>query len=151
MSKLTLLIVGMAVVMGIVLGCGSGEDDATSASLTKPQFVKEANRVCKKFKEERRSTIVAWEKEFPQGEVPVEKIDDGLKRIVAPSLKQEAEALKALATPEGEGQKISRMIANLSGGSSDLASEGEAGVSDSTLPKFAREATAYGLETCATL
>lgn len=152
MYKLIATIGAVAIAALLALGCGGGgEDEADASQLTKAEFVKQADAICGKFKKERKAAIVAWEKEFPGGEVPEKQIDVGLAQIVAPSMKQEAEALEALGAPEGDEQEVAQMIANLSKGSRVIAAEGRQGIPQSGLPQFEREATAYGLKACPSL
>lgn len=151
MYRLTIAALGVVALALVLLGCGSSgsgsNSSATNASAdagtTKAQFIQQAEAVCAKSARERQAAIAAWKKQSP-GEGSLE---EGLTEIVAPALTEEAEALRALEPPKGQQAEVTKMIENLSTGSSAV----EEGSSGPGIAKFANEAAAYGLKTCASL
>lgn len=144
-----IMTLGVVAAIGFALGCGSGEDEATSAPLTKAQFIKQAEAVCAKAKKARRAEIAAWEDKA--GDPNKVDVDEGLKQVVAPSLRGQAEQLEALEPPVEDEEKVAGMIAMLSKGSRILEKEGEKGVQRSRLGEYERDAAAFGLKSCANL
>lgn len=139
-----IMTLGVVAAVGFALGCGGGEDEATSASLTKAQFMKQANEICAKSKKEREAEIAAWEKArgtAGQGE------PDIAKEVLASSLRREAEELEALKPPAGASQLIGR----LARASEILAKKGGEAISSSGVEQFEAEAAAYGLKSCSPL
>ena len=93
--------------------------------------------------------VASWKKEYPGGAAAAEAdFDGGLKQVIAPSMRGEAEDLSALPAPAQEEEKVERMLANLSRASEVLAEEGSQGVPKSGIQKFEREAASYGLKAC---
>ena len=144
------LIMGIGVVLAVGLaglGCG-GSGETASASLDKHQFVKQANAICVKAKKKREAAIADWEKTQPEENVDV---DEGLQKVVAPSLKKEAEQLEALVPPAENEAAIDKLVALLSTGSEVIEEAGEKGFSRSGLDVFEQKAAARGLNACSGL
>lgn len=145
-----MLMVGIVAAAALVAGCGSAEETAGSAPLTKAQFIKQADAICAKFSRERKAAAAAWVKKFPGGSGEAEMhFDEAFRRIVAPSLEQESRELRRLAVPEMDAAEIGRMIEKLSGAGHVIAKQGYDGIYRSGIYRYAREASAYGLKTCA--
>lgn len=141
--------IGMAAVGLLVLGCGGGGEETATAAATKAQFIKQADAVCSKVKKEREAAIATYKKEYPGGaEAAEENLDEGLKKVIAPSMRKEVEQLEALTVPAGDDEAVAKMIGNLARGSRVLAKQGAEGLAKSGIPDFEQEAAAYGLKVC---
>jgi hypothetical protein len=142
---------GVALI-SLAFGCGSSGNDATSAPLTKAQFIRKAEAACTKVNKEEEAAAAAWEKEYAGGTVEAEEhADDGMRRVVAPSLRHKAEELEALVPPTSDKVTIDQMIQNLSRASKQLAKGGFKALSDSGALEFKREAITYGLKSCGSM
>jgi hypothetical protein len=142
-------VLGILATTFLAFGCGGTEEESGSTPLTKAQFIKQADRICAKSTKERNAAAAEFIKELPGKSAEAEAhVDQGLKQVVAPSLDRQAEELAALAAPENDAAKVSRMIENLSKASSVIAEEGSKGVRRSGLSDFESEASAYGLKIC---
>lgn len=155
MNKLILTTLGFVIAVGVALGCGSGEDEATSADekasapLTKAQFIKQADAICTTISEERTGELSAWKKKNPEkASNSKEELDSGLKEVISASVRREAEELEALEPPAEDEVEVSRMIANLSKVSEELEQEGVKTLARPNLEQFKSEAADYGLEIC---
>ena len=141
MRRLILVGLGLVVAAGVVLGCGSSEDETASTPLTKAQFVKQANAICEERGKERQDKFASWEQQSSD-------FDAGLKKVIVPSVRQEVEELEALSPPAKDEAKVSKMIENLSEVADAIEKEGAEGISGSGLSDFERETEAYGLDVC---
>jgi len=144
-----IMAIGMVAATCLVFGCGSAAEESSSTPLTKAQFIKQADQICAKSAKEREAAAASFIKALPGGAADAEAhLDEGVKQVVAPSMKEEATKLAALAAPENDVAEVSRMIENLSKASEVLAEDGSKGLSGSSLPAFEGEASAYGLKIC---
>lgn len=145
-----IMAMGVAAAACFALGCGSSGSEATSAPLTKAQFIKQADAICSKFAKKREAEFDVWKEEFPGGiEEAQFHPDPGFKKIVAPSLQEEAEALEGLSAPAKDQAQVAQMTESLSKASEDIAAKGTAGLQrPSNMADFEEEAGAYGLEIC---
>lgn len=146
--------IGMLMAIGFVLGCGSSSSSDTStgetasAPLSKAQFIKQADAICTKVKKKREAAIAKWEKQSSGGaQGKEEQFREGLRKVVAPSLRDEMEELESLSPPEQDAAQVDRMIKRLSKISSILASDSKE-LPYSEASNYEREAVRYGLTAC---
>jgi hypothetical protein len=94
-------------------GCGSSGGD-TTVTLTKAQFVKQGDAICKKGYEEKSASLAPFVKD-PQKYAELTRPEEEklVLKLVLPSYKKEAKELRELAPPEGEEQTIDAMITEL--------------------------------------
>jgi hypothetical protein len=146
-----IMILGIVAATGFALGCGSSSsEEATSAPLTKDQFIKQADTICKEIAKEREAAADAWRKEFPGGAEEAEAhLEDGFKEIVAPSWRKEAEELETLVPPKTDQAMVTRLIGILTSASKDMENgEAPKKVFAASLPQFEREAKSFGFRIC---
>jgi len=155
MKKLILMTLGLVIAVVFAFGCGSGEDEATSADepasapLSKAQFIQQADAICAKNRKQREVEIGDWQTNYPEGRAKAEvNVDAALKEVVAPSYKLKAESLETLVPPAQDEAAVSRMIERLSKAAEILEEDGAGGRIRSRLSQFEKEAVAYGLNAC---
>jgi hypothetical protein len=142
-----LIAMGMAATVFLAVGCG-GSDSETS-SLTKAQFIKQADQICADVAKKRQAAVNAFEADMPQGvKASAAYLDQNLKEVVAPSLRREAERLEALPVPEGDEAKVQSIVDRLLKASTALEKGGAEGIAKAGFPEFEQEAAAYGLKIC---
>ncbi len=143
-----IMVIGVVAAVCMAAGCGSSGDEATSAPLTKAQFIKQADAICTKATQEREAAADAWRKELPGGPAEAEsKLEDGFREVIAPALKGQAEQLETLMAPEKDRAEVAHMVSTLSHASQMMEEEPKKAL-QSSVPQFEREAKAYGLKTC---
>jgi len=99
-----------ALVVGLMItGCGGGSD--STASLTKAQFVKQADAICRKVDKSQTAGLDKLTKEFSDPTKitkAVQKtwiLEQGL-----PSVQQEAEEIAALGAPSGDEEQVAAIV-----------------------------------------
>lgn len=132
-------------------GCGNGGSGAEgTASLTKAQFLKQANAICKKTYREINQTYGEFSRAGENSASEARRNQEA-ERIVPPALNKVVSALHALGAPGGEGQRVEKLLTSYEEGI-------EAGEEDplalrGTKGEFALEGAyeklwAYGLTGC---
>jgi hypothetical protein len=150
MHRLLSIVLGVVVASGLALGCGSGEDEATSATpLTKAQFIERADAICTKESKRLQAEYDAWEKEIPGGLAGVRKnLDEVAEQIIAPSQVRKGEELESLAPPVEDEAEVARMLRILLEVARAAEREGmESFLSPRSAP-LKREMEAYGFKIC---
>ena len=155
MSRARTLGIGSALILLLALGgCGSGGGTTEStSSLTKAQFLKQANAICAKGGEEINKAYEEFSrKHVAGGQTPSQALlDEAAAEIVLPVRAREVRLLRALGTPGGSEQRVEEMLAaweeGLEKGEEDPNSLRKAG------PEFAfyksySMGIDYGLKTC---
>jgi hypothetical protein len=112
--------VAMVVVMlGTVgIGCGGGGDE--SSSLTKAEYVKQADSICAERKKEWEETTASYKKEVEakkaesNPDLQKELLEEALTDSMLPALEQQLESLEGLSAPEGKEKQVEKMLASFS-------------------------------------
>jgi hypothetical protein len=135
-----LLLVAAAVA---ATGCGSSGD---SASLTKNQFIKQADKICEEGEREQLELASKYIQKHPSAEEEELVIPAGL-----PPLRKQNERLKALPAPEGDEAQVEAIVVAFEKGvEKSEANPQDVLASDSNPFKEADSlAEKYGLKTCA--
>jgi hypothetical protein len=104
-----LAVIALSVLALFVAGCGgSGSDEET---LTKAEFIKQADALCKKVDEREFGEYGAWSKANEKqlnGLSPNEVGAKAIAAIVVPSVRKEMEEIKALGIPEGDEETLEK-------------------------------------------
>jgi len=147
-----IMALAMAVATCFAVGCGGSSDEATSAPLTKAEFIKQADAICTKINKEAEVAAASWKKGFPGGIAEAEEHpDDGLRKVLVPSMEREAEQLETLEPPAKDEAMVTRFIENLSRASETLDREGFKVLSQSGILGFKEEVAGYGLKKCGSI
>ena len=149
-----LLVAALALVAA---GCGddddSGSDTTTTTALTKDEYIREANRICKKqdAKIERASQQFFADAPNDQEPPPSEVAEFG-KKTVFPAIQDEIDRVEQLGAPEGDEEEVEKMLDAAKSGLASLEadpSQLEKGGIASSFEEFQTLASAYGLDECA--
>jgi hypothetical protein len=142
---------GVVAVALIAAGCGSSSDDSTS-SLTKAEFVSQADAICKKGNTEVETEFEDFTKENGlENKKPTEAQEIELaETILTPNVKDQSEELRALEAPSGDEDEITAMLDSLDEGVEEAEADPQALLSGKSEPfkpasKLAKE---YGLTEC---
>jgi hypothetical protein len=105
----------------LVVGCGGGnEGDGTSAAaassapLSKDEFIKRAEEICTEAdarKTRKAAGYAARYKKELEALSPVAAEEKILRAIVLPSIMKQAEEIEALGAPKGEEEKVKELLA----------------------------------------
>ena len=142
----------LAVAGAVMAGCGSDEDEA----LSKPEYVKQANAICKRFNSKvERQAQKAFAGIRDESELTSAKAR-GFLEAALPEYEQQLEALRELKPPEGDEDTVNRIYdvgaqegRKIRGSLDDDAALKRLVTSDSVTPRFQGLSKDYGLETCA--
>lgn len=146
------LVVGIVVLAALVSGCG--EDSATSSSLTKAEFVQQANAICAKRKQAWQTALVSYKKEVKarnaenELEAQVEIAERLMEESMLPALQEQLQSLEKLGAPEGSEKQVEKMLQNLSKGLKGVEKAGVKDLASVELTDFEDEAKDLGI-TCA--
>lgn len=97
----------LAAAVLIFAGCGGGDDETTA--LTKAEFVKQANAICKEAEKERLSLfkqVVATVD--PDG--TKQERDKALREVIVEPYEGAAQEIESLGAPSGDEAKISALV-----------------------------------------
>lgn len=106
-----LSLLGVLAVMSLaIVGCGDG-DDETTASLTRAEFVSQANAVCVRGTKERSAKFREAAKEAKPGQTFSDADREQVVRdVLIPPYRKVIEDLKKLGAPEGDEQEVEAIV-----------------------------------------
>jgi hypothetical protein len=145
--------IGVAAIAAIVAGCGSSDDSSTS-SLTKAQFIAQADAICKTSNAEIESEFEAFAKQnnIDENEEPskAQKAEVS-ETILVPNVTNQAEEIRDLAAPSGDEDEVSAMLDSLDEGVEEIEANPQAPFESKQPNPFGpanKIAGEYGLEVC---
>lgn len=153
-KRLIAMLAGLVAIAVIAAGCGSSDDgtDETSAELTKVEFIKAGDAICKKGSEQIEEEADAYAKENDVDTRNPSKDDqeEVIATVVVPSLQAQADELSELGAPSGEEDDVAAIITALETGAEEIADDPaslmEAG--GGPLGKANELANEFGFEEC---
>ena len=152
-KKFAVVFVGLIAVTALVAGCGSSDDESSTSSLTKAEFVKQGNAICRNgnTKIESEFEEFAEKHHLKKNEKPSEPVlEEATETILVPAISSQVEEIRALGTPEGDEGEVDKILS----GAEEAVEEAEedpvafAEEESPKLTKVNEEARAYGLTVC---
>jgi len=135
----------------VTAGCGGG---SSSHSLTKAEFLRKGDALCKKINDGRSAAIqIAFAKARKQGRLPAaKKVTEEIyvSALLAP-LEQEADELSELGVPKGEEDEENAIVEGLEKAIEKSKKNPDRAFRPNADPfsKVAKRAKEYGFEVCA--
>ncbi len=137
------MVIGTLAIGAVAVGCGG-----SGGSLTKAEFINQADAICKKAEEER----LAGFQESPKVSASTSKKAMAaiqqrlLTAVVLPSIQTEAEELGDLAAPSGDEAKVAAIVEAYEQAVKEV--EANPSTQGKAFPKFNKLAPEYGLKDC---
>lgn len=139
----------MIVIAIVVAGCGGGSDSSSSsAALSKAQYVKQANAICKKGQQEREAAVNELAEEVKPGADPGELPKAGLVEAVIDPLATMVEELAALPAPKGDEEKVEAFVQGYEKAVEEIEEDENAAFNGELFGSPDSKALKYGLENC---
>lgn len=130
----------------IIVGCGGGDD--STASLTKAQYIKQANAICKKGEEERAALLQSATENVNREFTDAEK-EKVVMTVFVPPYRKTIKELKALGLPEGDEEKAEAIVKAMEESAKKIEAEPLKGLEDiSQFEEPNKLASDYGLTNC---
>lgn len=133
----------------LLAGCGGGDD---TTSLTKSQFIKQADAICKKADEEQVADLARVEKELTGQTKGPNATDENQEKLIVdggmPAVQKQAEEIAALGAPEGSEDEVDAIVTATEEGVVK-AEEDPLGPLENFFAEADKLSKAFGLEECA--
>src|SRR3954469_9474420 len=146
---------GMAAVLAIAaIGCGSG-GDTTEVALTKAQFIKRGDAICRAAREKKTKDLRAWSQEGRNkgktlADWSLEEIRNIYLTLEPPPIKEASGELTALTPPPGDA-KAKRLVESLASAVKAIEEEPTRAIKGAPYASADKLAQAYGFEVCGLL
>ncbi|HEU4393818.1 MAG TPA: hypothetical protein VFR04_09335 [Solirubrobacterales bacterium] len=141
--------------MAIATGCGDSSDGSEPA-LTKAEYIKQGNAICKKGVEERIAVSEDVFKEHTKNgklELTQAEEEDLVSETTLPPVRKAVEELAALAPPEGEEDTVNAIVEGFEEAVEAVEEDPGSvlGSGDSPFAEPTEKAGDYGLQPCVSL
>lgn len=142
----------LAALAALVAGCGGGDDttDSATVTLTKTEFIKQGDEICKEANEgnEAEAEEYAEENGFTLEKASKEQIEEAVAAVLVPSLEKQAEDLEALGAPAGDEEKVDGIVSALEDATGEIDDDPSLVFEEKTLEEPKTLAKAYGFKVC---
>jgi len=124
-KALLVAIAALVALAALVAGCGGGDSTTDeTVTLTKTEFIKQGDAICKKGNKEIEEGFeeYAEENDLPQNKEP--SSEQGIEiteTVILPNVQQQAEEIRELGAPEGDEDQVDELLTSLE----DAVAEGE--------------------------
>jgi hypothetical protein len=154
LNRLIALLAALVAVALVVAGCGGGDSTTDStASLTKAEFLKQGNAICKEGNDEIESEFEKFAKEnnLSKKKAPTEaQLEEAAEQFLIPVVSKQIDGLRALGAPSGEEEKINTLLDNAEAALEEVEEDPSlvSGESNEPFEEVNKEARAVGLTVC---
>jgi hypothetical protein len=155
-KRLVASIFGVLAIALIAAGCGGGDDTtSTTAALTKAEFLKQGNQVCREGNKEINAGFEEFQKKnnLSRTKEPTEaQKKEVAETVVIPGIAKQVEGVAALEAPSGEEDKVDAIVESAEEALETAEEDPAAFVGEEGNDAFAETdklASAYGLTACA--
>lgn len=136
----------------LVAGCGGGDDttDSETVTLTKTEFIKQGDAICKEANEDNEAEAEEYAEEngFTLEKASKDQIEEAVAAVLVPSLEKQADELKALGAPEGDEDEVEAIIVALEDATGEIEDDPSSIFTGKSLDKPNKLAGAYGFKVC---
>ena len=154
MNKALLAALAALLALGVlVTGCGSSDDETTtdeSVTLTKTEFIKQGDAICKKGNDEseKEAEEFAEENGFTLEKASEEQLEDAVSEVLVSNLNRQVEELDALGAPEGDEDQVEEIIVSLEGAVEEIEDDPGTVFEGEVLKEPSELAEDYGFKVC---
>lgn len=136
----------------VVAGCGGGDSttDSTTVVLTKTEFIKQGDAICKEATEKNQSEAedFAKENDFELEKASKDQLEEAIAEVLAPSLNKQAEEIDALGAPSGDEKQVEEIVVAVEDAAGEIEDDPSLAFEEKTLTKPNQLAKAYGFKVC---
>jgi outer membrane murein-binding lipoprotein Lpp len=152
-KRLIVLLAGVLAIGLIVAGCGSSDDSDSTSSLTKAQFIKQADAICEEESDaiEAETKAYAEENGIPIDKEPSDEVkEDLVTEVIVPNVEGQAEKIAALGAPSGDEDRVDEIIEGIETAAAETSDDPSAVISggEGAFADVNQLAEDYGLEVC---
>jgi hypothetical protein len=150
-KKFLAILMLLAISSAAIAGCGDGGDDTGTASLTKAEYVKQANAICEKVQREMEAKFAEFVKRenAGHGAADPKAFKEEVANVAIPGLEKQIEELSALPAPAGEEEEVELILERQEESLEKVEEDPTFRTSGGLYEELNKPASDYGLSECA--
>jgi ABC-type glycerol-3-phosphate transport system substrate-binding protein len=150
-SKLLTAAAAAFVLAALVAGCGGGDETTDeTVTLTKTEFIKQGDAICKKGNDEseKEAKEFAEENGFDLEKASNEQLEEAVSEVLVSNLNGQVEELDALGAPEGDEDQVEEIVVSLEGAVEEIEDDPGVVFDGKVLEEPGELAQDYGFKVC---
>ena len=136
----------LVLLAAVAAGCGGSSD--SSASLTKAEFVKKGDAICKRFEQERLSAIKAFVLVHKGKLGPTATQEDLVEEAALPPIRAGVEKLAELGTPKTDADKATKFVEAYEEAVSHIGENASVALNGDPFAKVRKASSGFGFKNC---
>jgi hypothetical protein len=132
------------------IGCGSGGGGATEAALTKAQFIKRGDAICKREQEQKEEALARWRqgnKGKTLADFTLRELEGVYSTLILPHVKDASDRLAELKPPAGD-EEAEKMVQSLNNAVDAVGKNPQLAIKGAPYAQADGLAQAYGFKAC---
>ena len=150
MSRRIIALLFGVLALVLVAGCGNDDDEGGEETLTKVEFIKQGDRVCKTTEDQSETEAEEFSEEngFNLEKASDEQLEEAIAAVLVPTLEQQADEIGALSAPEGDEEQVGEIILSLEAATAEIEDDPSLAFEGEPLKTASRLAEDYGFKVC---
>jgi hypothetical protein len=137
-----------ATVIAVAVAFGGIAAASGNKQLTKKQFIKQADKICKAFDDEQNQVAEQYFANTPQNQQPDPATITAFWTAIKPAFEQQIDDIRALREPKSDTKAIKRLLAAVEAGSKKVDADPPAALTGQPFAKADKLAKQYGFKIC---
>jgi ABC-type lipoprotein release transport system permease subunit len=139
----TLALTAVLAVGVIAAGCGSGDDDSSTSSLTKSEWIAKADAICQQGNQENEE---AAQQQFGNQKPTAADVQQFATGTALPNTQTQVDKIRALGAPSGDEDAVNHILDTVQADIDKAKAAGD--IENSTFADGNALAKQYGLKVC---
>jgi NhaP-type Na+/H+ and K+/H+ antiporter len=127
----------------LAAGCGGSDDDSTTSSLTKSEWIAKADAICQAGNQRDEQ---AAEQLFGNGKPTAAELQQFVTETAIPDTQRQIDELRALGAPSGDEDQVNKILDTVQADIDQAKAAGD--INDQTFADANALAKQYGLQVC---
>jgi ABC-type lipoprotein release transport system permease subunit len=141
--RATLALTAVLALGVIAAGCGSGDDDSDTSSLTKSEWIAKADAICQQGNQEIEQ---AAQQQFGNQKPTAADVQQFATGTALPNTQSQVDKIRALGAPSGDEDQVNHILDTVQAEIDKAKAAGD--IEDSTFAEGNSLAKQYGLKVC---
>jgi ABC-type lipoprotein release transport system permease subunit len=141
--RATLALTAVLALGVIAAGCGSGDDDSGTSSLTKSEWIAKADAICQQGNQEIEQ---AAQQQFGNQKPTAAEVQQFATGTALPNTQTQVDKIRALGAPSGDEDQVNHILDTVQAEVDKAKAAGD--IEDSTFAEGNSLAKQYGLKVC---
>lgn len=148
-QNLSKILSALAILVAVsVSGCGGGGDDETTSALTKAEYIKQADAICKAQNKKKDAELRKAYQELEKNPQSGKAAEEGIIEVALPPIAQMTEEVADLGIPSEQGGEAKKFIEEMEAAVSEVEGDPKKALEGEPFGGAKKRATRFGFKQC---